>query len=371
MTMRFDTIILPAAGPGAPVHWLRVVDGKIVRRGTGTGWRQSDWEDEDGVGQALLVLPPTQTTLHWIACPDMSLRQGAAAARIMALEESIGAAGPLHAVVLESAAAEQPHLVVVASEALMTQWVDWCAEHGVSTARFVPAALLLPAPDTGFVRAAIGPGSVVRGTDSAFDGDEPAAALIVAGEPVADLPRESVDALLLAALDDPPLDLRTGAFAPARPRAFDSARLTRLAVLAGSILLAMLLVSLVRIVRLNMEAARLDAQTVALARTVDPAIADPADAEVKLAARLAARGGNGGFTGSLAGLMAAMQGVPTVSLASVNQGADGTLRVRLAAPGTDAINAVLLALQDAGWRVAANGVQQQGGAQVADITVVR
>ncbi len=108
-----------------------------------------------------------------------------------------------------------------------------------------------------------------------------------------------------------------------------------------------------------------------IARTVDPAVTDAADAEVKIGARFAARGGNGGFTGAMAGLMGAMRGTPAVSLASVNQGADGSLRVQLAAPRAEDINAVLIALQDAGWRISANAVQQQGGRLVADIVVVR
>ncbi len=145
----------------------------------------------------------------------------------------------------------------------------------------------------------------------------------------------------------------------------------RIALLVGFIFLTVLLVSLVRIVRLNLEASGLDARTVEVARTVDPAVTDAADAELKIAARFAARGGNGGFTGTMAGLMSAMRGVPAVSLASVNQGADGSLRVQLAAARSEDINTVLIALQDAGWRISANAVQQQGGRLVADIVVVR
>jgi general secretion pathway protein L len=369
--MRFDTIILAPVEPDAPVQWLRVVDGRIVRRGTGTAWRQVDWEDEGGIGSSLLVLPPHQTTLHWIACPEMTVRQGAAAAQLIALEESIGPADQLHAVALPADVPEHPHIVAVASRSLMRHWVDWCADNGLAQARFLPSVLLLPPPESGFVRARIGACTVVRGIDTGFDGDEASAALLLGEAPIMDLPRDVVDAALLAALDAPPLDLRTGDFAPVRSRFMDRARVLRMVALLGFVLLAALLVSLVQIVRLNMEASRLDGETVALARTVDPAISDPADAEVKLTARLAGRGGSGGFTGVMAGLMSAMRDVPAVSLASVNQGADGSLRVRLSAPHTDEINRVLIALQDNGWRIAANGVQQQGGAQVADITVVR
>lgn len=369
--MRDDIIILPQADADLPPQWLRVVDGRVVQRGSGADWRHPDDEGAGTEpGRALLVLPPHATTLHWIACPDMTVPQGAVAARIIALESSIGAAGQLHAVTIAAPSPEQPHIVAVTSDSAMTHWVNWCADHGVPDARIVPAALLLPAPDAGFVRAQVGPSDVVRGVDSAFDGEEPAAALILGEAPVAEMPPPALQALLIAALDDPPLDLRQGAFAPPAPRLLEPARLKRLALLVGLILLAALLVSLVKIVRLNAEASRLDAQTVELARTVDPAVADAADAELKITAKLGARGGNGGFTGVLAGIMSAMRANPAVSLTSVNQTGDGGLRVQFAAGRAEDINQVLIALQEAGWRISANAVQQQGGRLVADIMVV-
>ena len=370
--MRCDYIILPDSDPEAPPHWIRVVDGYIVQRGKGERWRHAAEAAEGPIdGRALLVLPPHATTLHWIACPEMTVRQGAQAARIMALEASVGAGSGLHASVMASASPETPHVVAVTSESAMQHWIDWCTARGMPNASFVPAALMLTPPETGFMRGQVGPREVVRGVDSAFDAEEAAAKLIMGREPVTDLTEPSIDDILREALETPPLDLRSGAFAARPPRLFDTARLKRMALLVGFILLATLLVSLVRIARLNFEASSYDQKTVALAKTVDPSVTDAADAEVRINALLAARGGNGGFTGVMAGLMSAMRSTPTVSLASVNQTADGQLRVQLAAPRAEDINVVLIALQDAGWRISANAVQQQNGRLVADIVVVR
>lgn len=370
--MRCDYIIMPAAQAEAPPHWIRLVDGHIVQRGTGERWRPTGEADEEPIdGEALLVLPPHATTLHWIACPGMTLRQGAQAARIMALEASIGGGAGLHAAVLPAETPDKPHIVAVASDSAMTHWIDWCAQRGMPRAHMVPAALMLPAPETGFIRGQVGPHEVTRGVDTAFDAEEPAAALIMAREPVTDLTEPSIDDMLQIALITSPLDLRQGAYAVRGPGLFEEGRLKRIALLIGLILLGALLVSLVRIARLNMEAARIDARTVTLARTVEPNVADAADAEVKLGARLAERGGGSTFTGAMAGVMSAMRGTPAVTLASVNQGADGALRVQLAAPRAEDINAVLIALQDAGWRISADAVQQQGGRLIANIVVVR
>lgn len=370
--MKCDYIILPDAEPDAPPHWLRLVDGYIVQRGKGERWRHPAESDETPIdGRALLVLPPHATTLHWITTPEMTVRQGAQAARVMALESSIGAGQGLHAAVMPSDTPEAPHVVAVASESAMAHWIDWCAQRGIPDAMFVPAGLVFEEPEAGFLRGKVGPREIARGVDSAFDADEPAAALIIGEAPVADMSGEDIDDLLRETLDYPPLDLRSGTFAAKRVRAFDGARLKRMALFIAFTFLAVLLVSLVRIVRLNLEASSYDARTVEVARTVIPGVADAADAEVKIDARFARRGGDGGFTGTMAGIMSAMHDVPAVSLASVNLGADGALRVQLAAARAEDINLVLLALQDAGWRISADAVQQRGGRLVADIVVMR
>jgi len=370
--MKCDYIILPDATPEAPPHWIRLVDGYIVQRGKGEHWRHPAEVEEGPVdGRALLVLPPHATTLHWIACPDMTVKQGAQAARVMALEASVGTGAGLHAAVMPATAPEQSHVVAVTNESAMAHWIDWCAERGMPDAIIVPAALMLPQPDKGFMRGQVGPSEVARGIDSAFDAGEPLASLLMGREPITDMSEPGIDDVLRESIDNPPLNLRSGAFAARTPRVFSAERMRRIALLVGLIFLVVLLVSLVRIVRLNLEAANLDAETVEVASAVVPSVTDATDAELKVNARYAARGGGGGFTGAMAGLMSAMRGAPAVSLSSVNQSADGALRVQLSAARAEEINAVLLALQDAGWRISADAVQQQGGKVIANIQVVR
>jgi general secretion pathway protein L len=139
----------------------------------------------------------------------------------------------------------------------------------------------------------------------------------------------------------------------------------------GLMIVCSLLVSLITIIRLNAESSRLDNQTVTLAQTIDPSVSDPQMAETRMTALLAARGGRGGFTGTMAGLMTAMQANPNVVITNVNQGADGALRVQLAGSRAEDINDVLIAIQEAGWRISANAVQQRGGRLMADIMVVQ
>jgi general secretion pathway protein L len=253
----------------------------------------------------------------------------------------------------------------------MAHWVDWCDRHDISQASFIPAAALLPPPEDGVVLGSFGGNEVMRGEDFALDAAEPFAGLLTQDRKISELTPDAVDAVLLSALAAPPLDLRQGDYSRRAPALFSAARLRRIALLGAGVLIAGLIVSLVTVIRLNAEARRLDRQTVELAQGIDSSITDPVTAETKIAAQLAQRGGAGGFTGTMAGLMTAMQASAAVTMTSVNQQADGSLRVRLTAAKADEINAVLLSLQDAGWRISANSVQQQGARLVADITVAR
>jgi general secretion pathway protein L len=363
-------IFWPNGNSGMPPRWARVADGRVVEQGSDDDWRAATHlvalpSDEP----AMLVVPTSDVTLHWIACPGMTVRQGAAAAPLMALESSIGPAESLHAATQAAPDPDQPHIVAVTSRDAMETWIAWCEEAGVPDAAIVPAATLLPPPDDGFVGGRIGDEDVLRGQDCAVAAHEGHAPMIVGDAPVGVLRAADMERLMVAALAAPPLDLRQGLFAHRRSQPLDPAWMRRVGVLAGGIVLASLLIALVTIVRLHVEASALDDRTVALAARLVPDAVDAGDADSRLTAMLAARGGAGGLTGTVAAVMTAMRTAPGVSMRSLAQMADGSVRVQLAGARAEDINVVLIALQNAGWRVAANGVQQQGAQTVADITV--
>ncbi|MET0239400.1 MAG: type II secretion system protein GspL [Sphingobium sp.] len=369
-----DGMIFWTAQDGAMAGggWLRVVDGRVVQRGEGADWRAATGLVALPTGDtAMLVVPTGDVALHWIACPGMTVRQGTAAAPLMAMEASIGSAEVLHAATVPVAEPEQPFIVAVVSRGAMERWIALCDALGVPGAAIVPAPLLLPPPEEGFTAGTIGGQEVLRGTDSAVAAGEAHAALVVGDAPVRRIDDAMAEAGIAASLAAPPLDLRQGGYAVRSASSLDPAWLRRVAVLAGVVALVTLLISLVQIARLHIEASSLDAATLELARDVVPAATDVTDAEAKLAAMVAGRGGAaGGFTGTVSGIMAAMQGAQGVTMTNLSQLADGTVRVQLSGPNAESINMALIALQNAGWRVAANGVQQQGAQTIADISVV-
>ncbi len=149
--MKCDYIILPDAEPEAPPPLIRLVDGYIVQRRKRRALAPSDRGRERGPidGRALLVLPPHATTLHWIACPEMTVKQGARRPASWRLEASDGGRRGLHAAVMPATVPEESHVVAVTSESAMAHWIDWCAERGVPNAIIVPARSCCHRPGQG------------------------------------------------------------------------------------------------------------------------------------------------------------------------------------------------------------------------------
>lgn len=362
-------LALPDDETTAP-HWWRVIDGRVTQSGTGTNWLGATGMarlDENCV--VLMLVPTTLVTLHAVSFPDMPVRQGRAAARLTAMESAIGSPEALHVVAAGSNDAADPHDVAIVARTDMVHWLDWARQHGLDPDHMMPAAMLLPRPDIGFVRGVIAGQFVLRGDTGALLADDPIASAVVGDAPVVDIAPEAITAAMIAALDACPLDLREGAFALRKRRALDRGGLTQIAIILGFAALCSLLIAIVLIAKYSLGANALDARTVEAAQTVLPNVTDAASAQVQLDAELARTGKGGGFTGPLSGLYRALQAAPNVSITTMNHSADGTLRVTLAGTRAEDINAALIALQEAGFTITATSSADQSGRVLADITV--
>src|SRR3546814_13191353 len=106
--------------------------------------------------------------------------------------------------------------------------------------------------------------------------------------PVRDVVPDEVNALSIAALNDPPLDLRQGDFVQRDQRTLDRRALARIAIGCGFILFASFLIALIGLARQHMAAVQFAAETLMSARHV----LAPADAvhlaEAEMDARLPA-----------------------------------------------------------------------------------
>lgn len=354
----------------AALMWMRVAGGSIVQRGEGADWLAACGLTALPEGMRIMVVPPAALVgLHWISHPDLPPRQGRAAARLAVMAGGIVPSDLLFAAADANDDPGRPHVIALAARSDMQRWLLWAQHHGLDPDIMTPAALLLPTPAEGYVRGPVGADMALRGEGVALTQDM-ALPEVIGGAAVEDVTAEEVDRRAIAALTDPPLNMRQGDFAKRVGRAFDKALLRRVAVWSGLILLVALATTLVMIAKQYGEAARLDRESVLVAQQVLPQANDAAQAQVELEARLAARGAGGGaFTAPLAGLFAAMQEAPGVALTTLSRDPDGMVRATLAAAKADDINVVLLALQAAGFTITATPSQDPGGRTLADITV--
>lgn len=370
MSQAEGLIVALGEAPDAEPLWMRVAGGAVVQTGAGADWLAACGLAALPEDMTVMLVPPAPlVTLHAVAYPDLPPRQGRAAARLAALGSAIVPADQLFAATDGNDDPAQPHRVALASRADMQHWLLWAQHHGLDPDIMVPAPLLLPEPAEGFCRAIIGDVPVLRGADMALTGDL-ALPELVGDAPVRDVPVGDVNALAIAALGQPPLDMRQGDFAKRVRRSLDSRTLARIAVWSGLILSVSLVISLVGITRQHVTAGNLDADSLQRARQVVPGAADLAQAEAEMDRQLAARGaGSYAFTAPVAGLLSAMQDAPGVSLTALSRDPDGMIRATLAAAKADEINLVLLALQGAGFTITATPSQDPGGRTLADITV--
>jgi len=313
-------LFLPGAS-GRPWRWVSVRDGAVAARGEGLPAAE---EDTDYVA----VAPADAVTLHWAELPDRSSAQSAAAARLLVAEASIGPSDGLHvAVGREADRAERPIGVVARGQ--MATWLGDLAGAGIEPVAIIPAPMLLPRPDQGYVVGDLGDGErIYRGDMSGFVEEDGLTTLIVGDSPVAHLDREDLEASIATAVTDPPLDLRQGAFALRKPLAIDWQLVRRLVWLLVAIVSATLLITLVQIVRYNVSADTLEAKADTLARSGLPPGETINDASSQLSDRLARmRGGGAGFSQTAAAVAAAVGAVQGSEITGMTFDAQGKMRV--------------------------------------------
>lgn len=308
-----------------PWRWLRIAGNVVAGRGEGF----------PAIGEAerdtpVAIAPADAVTLHWAELPDRSAAQSLTAARLLAADASAAPMADLHvAVGREGAHVERP--IGVVATAQMQAWLVELAANGVDPAAVLPAPMLLPRPEHGYLRAELGGEGVVRGATSGFADEALLTGLVTGGAAPDVLPRADLEAAIAAALAAPALDLRQGVFARRSRQAIDWALVRRIGWLALAILTVSLLISLVQIARYAGAADTLELRAEALARTGLPRGETVSNADRQLGERLARlRGGGLGFTATAAAVFAAVRGVPGTEVRTLSFDSAGAMRVGVA-----------------------------------------
>lgn len=361
-----DQLVLFLPGHDLPWRWLRIVDAVVAARGEGLPMLAEGERDV-----AVAVAPADAVTLHWAELPDRSPAQSLTAARLLAADASAGSIGELHvAVGREDEGIERPIGVVAAGQ--MRAWLAMLAEAGIDPAAILPAPMLLPRPDTGYVRADLGGEGVVRGPTSGFADEAGLTELITNGVAPDIMPRETLEAAIVAAVTTPALDLRQGLFARRRRAAIDWALIRRLAWLAVTILTVSLGISLVQILRYSAAADDLERRTELAARGGLPRGETVNDADRQLTARLTRlRGGGLGFSRTAAAVFSAVRAVPGSEVRTLSFDSAGAMRVTIGAQNEGQIVDLQRRIAEAGLVATPMGQFTAAGGRVTGDLMVK
>jgi|GEM_PF-3552629 len=369
MSVRTDMVLIMPDSRHLTPQWLYLTDGTV---------------SEHGIGKPpahiismqnmvfTVILPPAATVIRTYELPDLPHAQGAAVAQRQALDASLGDTADCHSVAARQQANEHRHVTATIGTADMQWYLDQAKALGREADAVIPAGLLLQEHEDGqtFVRARIGHLQVTRGKGTCLPANDPATTAIIGSASIQHLAPSDAQSALLRGIYNPPLNLRTGRFAYMHDAPRDFAAFRRIARWVMFILLLNVVITLVQIAKYHFGAERLDAQTISRAGDMVENPRDAAEVENALNARLAALGiGGHGFSGMLSALMQAMRPEPSVSLDLLNRSADGLLQARLVSDDPGAIDRILFAMENAGFRITQTSSIRSDGRVASDITV--
>ncbi len=346
--------------PDAEGHWLRVEDGVIVARGDQAGLLAAS-EDET----RLLVAPARDVTLHALDLPDLAPAQARAAAQLALAEKSLLPPDQLHVACGAQQMGALSRPIALSSRSQMQAWIE-----GFDPDVIVPSPLLLPQPEEGYVRATLGDEVVLRGLESGFAEDAVLTPLITGDASVITLERDALEAALIAAATNPPINLREGEFARRWQWRLDPNWLKRTAWIAATLLLVSFLIPLTQIARLSWSSATLEETSASLAQAALGEAVAPEAAVGALDARLASlRGGGAGFTKTAAAASRAIEATANVELTAMAFDPGGTLRFTLRATTADEIATVQARMRAAGLDVTSGPVNPSQGQPTVETQV--
>ncbi|MBY8823027.1 type II secretion system protein GspL [Sphingomonas colocasiae] len=358
-------LLFLSADPMAPVAWRLLEDG----RESAAGDDLVACPPYAGEVRVVAIAPAAATMVNWAELPALAPAQARAAARLLAAENSVVPLDTLHVAVGEPDDLGDRALVTV-DRALLTSWIAQLQALGHDPDAILPAALLLPRPDEGYVRGTVAGQALVRGRGSGFLDEPGLSGLILADAPVVTLAPDEAEAALLAGVERAEVDLRAGGFARRKPWQLDWGLIRRLAWLGAGILIATLLIHMVLILKYSTAADAIELRTRAVAQSALPGGSGDANALFALDERLAAaRGGGAGFSTTAASIYAAVRAVPNIELTAFDFAVDGSLRITIAAATVEDITAFQRQLERYGFDGTATQPRVEAGRQMVEMTV--
>lgn len=329
---------------GALNRWLLVGDGGVAARGDAS----SGLPDLPVGTPAILAVSGAAVSIHWLELAgDLTQAQAAAAARLMLADAVAAPLADMHVAVGRREQGLTP--AAITPSALVAHWLSL----GLDPEAVIPEPLLLPPPESGFVRRDHGGLSDYRGPAAAFTIEPELAEALTGDAPVITIGEPAFEAGLPAVLAAPVLDLRQGAFARRRQWTVERTNLRRVA------LLALLLVALTLVVQI--------ATLLSYAFAAD-------EAEREAASLGAGRAGTSrpagpGFGPVSAVLFDAIRSTPNVELTRLEYRGDGSLTATVLLDNPATLPALDARVEAGGLASEAGEIRSAGGRPTADLTV--
>ncbi len=340
----------------ADLPWLRIEEGAIVAR---------DEHALDVQGPVVAVVPAGRVTYRRFDTSALAPAQALAAARIEATDASLGMPEDRHVAV----SFDRTEFAVTSREALIADLAALGVE-GMAPYAVIPSPSLLPRPEAGYLSAELPGETVLRGPDGGFAADDAVSALIVSDGPVAAMTREEVEAAIIAATDQPPLNLLQGEFAPRVIWIAEEGywrRLGRYALIALALTIA---IPIVKWGKLVAATSAMDAETAQIAATALGEAEGTAQSIDTLRARLAERRGGGqGYLATQAALTRVVEATPNADLGGVVFDLGGAMRATVRGTSQADIDMVRNALISSGFAVDMAAPSNVQGRQQAELTL--
>lgn len=317
--------------------------------------------------RTIAVAPGADVMTRWLDLPPGNAAQVRAAARWALRDQAAGDADGLD-VAVGGATADGPRLAAAVSAKLLQAWLRWMETFDIRPDAVAPDSLCLPAPpEAGMLTAArVGADVVLRGPAFAATVQPDLAEAVAAGRTLDWLEGEALDAALAAGALSAPVDLLQ---AHDRRERGQAARGRRLAAgLAAALLVSPLVLLASEGLRDRAAADRAEAGARSGAVRLYPELATADDPASHALGRLEAEPPPGGTARALAAVFAAVEGVPGAELDDATLAGEG-LRVTVAHPTFNDLDAVRADLAGAGLAVVEEASAEEGGRMVSTLTI--
>jgi len=318
--------------------------------------------------RTIAVAPGADVMTRWLDLPPGNMAQARAAARWALRDQAAGEVEELDVALGAAPVDGGPRLTAAVSAKLLQAWLRWMETFDIRPEAVVPDNLCLPAPleaET-LTAARVGADLVLRGSDFAVTVQADLVETIAAGRALDWLEGEALDPALATGAMAAPVDLLQ---VHDRRERGQAARGWRLAAgLAAALLISPLVLMAAEGLRDRAAAERAGADAKGGAVKLYPELATADDPAPEALRRLDAGPPPGGAARALAAVFAAVERVPGAELDDATQGGEG-LRVTLAHPTFNDLDAVRVDLAEAGLAVVDEASAEENGRMVSTLTI--